>query len=714
MGNANVIREFLVSIGYTLDEQGERRVIDGIGKVTKAALGLEAAILAAAAAVAGAVAKMADGLEDLYFASQRTGASVGNIQALGAAATQLGGSVAGARASLEAFANFIRSSPGALSWIQSLGVQVRDARTGMMRDTSDIMQDLGKQFSQMPIWRAQAYAQFLGIDQNTLRALMQGVDGFEAEYRRMVRAVGLDSDQAARDAHEFMVSLRNGWNGVSIIVQKVGANLYKSFGADIERLRQLVIGNSARIVSTIEWVAKGIIWLADAAFRMASRAVEAGNQIVEWFNSLDKSAQRGIEALGGLLVAWRLLNAGFLATPLGAITALSAGLLLLYDDYKVWQEGGKSLIDWSRWQDEIAKAQALLGGFGDHLAGWWAGMEKDGAAFVAWLDDVFAGRWDAVLAGITGEMTDFYERDLKRIFAAIEDVFSDFASWVGSAFADAFKLAVDKVWSLVKPVFDLINGAFDTAKSAAQWVIDQFPSVGQQQIPEGAGALLGSLYNPAAGSDRLGSGSGARCGGLQGENSLKVRHALAYYQRQGWSLAQAAGIVANLYQESALDPTAVGDNGAAMGLAQWHRDRREAIERQFGKRLADMSFEEQLAAVDWELRQGGETRAGQLLAGATTAAQAGDIVSRHYERPLHRDAEALSRAAMANSMMLDQTRNFAPGAAVIAGAAPITVNQNTNVNVTGTSQPQETARAVTDALHRRDQDMVRNLSGAVQ
>jgi hypothetical protein len=46
-------------------------------------------------------AKIASGLDDLYWASQRTGATVEGIKQIGYAVSQVGGSVDGARGSLE-------------------------------------------------------------------------------------------------------------------------------------------------------------------------------------------------------------------------------------------------------------------------------------------------------------------------------------------------------------------------------------------------------------------------------------------------------------------------------------------------------------------------------------------------------------------------------------------------------------------------------------
>lgn len=123
--------------------------------------------------------------------------------------------------------------------------------------------------------------------------------------------------------------------------------------------------------------------------------------------------------------------------------------------------------------------------------------------------------------------------------------------------------------------------------------------------------------------------------------------ALSYFVSKGWTREQASGIVANLHAESGMRPEAVGDNGKAYGIAQWHPDRQAAFARFAGKDIRQSTLQEQLAFVNYELTRGAETRAGNALRGAVTAGRAGEIVSRQYERPANADAEAAKRGAMA-------------------------------------------------------------------
>jgi Phage tail lysozyme len=124
---------------------------------------------------------------------------------------------------------------------------------------------------------------------------------------------------------------------------------------------------------------------------------------------------------------------------------------------------------------------------------------------------------------------------------------------------------------------------------------------------------------------------------------------MQYFRGQGWTQAQSAGIVANLTVESGLRPDAVGDRGAAFGLAQWHRDRRDAFKAEFGKPIEGSSLLDQAAFVQFELTHG-ESKAGRRLALSPTAADAGAAFSTLYERPADTAGNERRRGSLAEHL----------------------------------------------------------------
>lgn len=350
--SADVIKEFLVSLGFAIDEKGQKRFVDTIGAATVQAVALGAATTAAATAVVAGVARISDSLEQLYFVSQRNKASVETIQALDFAARQFG---AGAREAVESLGRFMRSSPGAASFLHGLGVQTQSTN-GKLRDTGEILTDLGVRLKEMPYYRAKAYADFLGIDERTLMALQQGLGEFSTQYRDMLRAAGLDSDKAAKSAHRFMVELRTLGAAADILFKKAGSELAGGLADEIRRFRQWIVSNFDDISGGIVKVVQVLVKAGEILLTIVRRLWDAGRAAVEWFQSADQSSKDLLKTIGLIAVAWRALSIAISASPVGRILALAGALALLFDDYQVWKNGGKSLIDWGNWTSEIDKA----------------------------------------------------------------------------------------------------------------------------------------------------------------------------------------------------------------------------------------------------------------------------------------------------------------------------------------------------------------------
>lgn len=132
----------------------------------------------------------------------------------------------------------------------------------------------------------------------------------------------------------------------------------------------------------------------------------------------------------------------------------------------------------------------------------------------------------------------------------------------------------------------------------------------------------------------------------------RIRVAVSFFEQKGWSHAQAIGIVANMFHESGMNEKAIGDGHLAVGLTQVHPDRQRAIEAHFnlGKPYKDYTFTEMLEGAHYELTEGGEKHAGNLLRQAKTAYEAGAIVSAKFERPAARQHEMETRGATAASL----------------------------------------------------------------
>ncbi|HCB4109966.1 TPA: lytic transglycosylase catalytic [Escherichia coli] len=401
--NAETIKDFLVSLGFSVDDAGAKKFGSVLAGTTANVIKMGLAVEGAALSVVAFTAKIASGLDNLYWASQRTGATVQEIQSIGYAVSQVGGSVDAARSSLESLSRFIRNNPGAEGFLNRLGVQTRDA-SGNMRDMAAIFTGVGQKLSSMPYYRANQYAQMLGIDENTLMAMRRGVGQFSAQYSEMVKAIGFNADQAALSSNRFMTSLKSLGEMAGMARDKIGSNLADGLAGQIDNLRKKIIENFPKIEVTITKVIKGILWLGEIVGRVAFRIVDGVGDIIEWWGKLDAETKTLIEVIGGLVVAMRILNSTFWMSPIGLITGLIVALGLLWEDYKTWKEGGNSLIDWEKWQPAIDKAKDAITWLRDHLlelkdgvGGWQNALEI--------LGTFIAGVWVSKVLGAFGKIS---------------------------------------------------------------------------------------------------------------------------------------------------------------------------------------------------------------------------------------------------------------------------------------------------------------------
>ncbi|EAM5758080.1 lytic transglycosylase [Salmonella enterica] len=357
--NAETIKDFLVSLGFGIDEAGYEKFESVLAGVTANAIKTGLAVEGAALSVVAFTAKIASGLDNLYWASQRTGATVQGIQSIGYAVSQVGGSVDAARTSLESLSRFVRNNPGAEGFLNRLGVQTRDA-SGNMRDMAAIFTGVGQKLSSMPYYRANQYAQMLGIDENTLMAMRRGVGSFSGQYSAMAKAIGFNADEAARSSNKFMTSLREFGTMAGMARDKIGSNLAGGLAGSLDMLRRHILDNFPRIEQTLTKAIKGILTLGDIIGRLFFRLIEGTSSLITWWQSLDKQTRELISLFGALTIALRILNSTFWMSPIGLITALAAGIALLWEDYQTWKEGGDSLIDWGKWKPEVDAALKMV------------------------------------------------------------------------------------------------------------------------------------------------------------------------------------------------------------------------------------------------------------------------------------------------------------------------------------------------------------------
>ena len=159
-------------------------------------------------------------------------------------------------------------------------------------------------------------------------------------------------------------------------------------------------------------------------------------------------------------------------------------------------------------------------------------------------------------------------------------------------------LAALKILSIVAPMaslatalasigasLGLIGGASGAAGVAALGTIATVAggvalATYSKSLNQGENVQVNALNNPAYQSGNKGA-----------------MDAIKFFEGKGYSREQASGIVANLMAESNLNPKAVGDNGQAVGVGQWHPVRQADFKKAFGIDLKDATLAQQLSLI---------------------------------------------------------------------------------------------------------------------
>lgn len=243
-------------------------------------------------------------------------------------------------------------------------------------------------------------------------------------------------------------------------------------------------------------------------------------------------------------------------------------------------------------------------------------------------------------------------KDIKKFIGYIKEGAGYF-----SAFFDVIKMVSDGwklLWNdIIKPTFTWIGEKFGFAVSgdAATTYQANAGSIGSM-----IGGAVYDFFNPAKSTarqtdaewDRGGKVSTNKKGGV----SIPESTAIAFFKQRGYSTSEAAAIVTSLKVESGLstNPEGWNDGGKAFGMAQWHKDRQANFAKAFpGKDIRSATPEQQLAFVDWELKNTHKHALDAMRKAQTTYDKAGAI-SRYYEGPADVYGEMAKRGRMAEKM----------------------------------------------------------------
>ena len=320
--------------------------------VLSAKLGSFLAVLGGTVAVRAFVKDTIETNTQLYFLSRNLEMNTQKLFAWGAAAQEIGGS----KGSIQNFMRTIAGMPGEMLIGKMPQLLPLFARLGInFREPFDqIMVDLSKRFAGMDRKVAFSFGMASGIPEDVMNLILQGPGAVQGALAR-TKGFGPTGKEA-----ESAAQLKLRFTDLELLIVKIGYDLLYKVTPHLEKFLDILqkIGVWAQRHEKIVAIIVGVA-----------------------------AALAGVAALGTALgvvgMAWTALTGAIVAAApalavVGIVAALGAAILLLWDDYKTWSEGGTSLFDWTGFEKNIRKAGDAFDWLGDKI-------EKATGAFGKWL-----------------------------------------------------------------------------------------------------------------------------------------------------------------------------------------------------------------------------------------------------------------------------------------------------------------------------------------
>lgn len=258
--------------------------------------------------------------DQIGFLEKQLNLNANTIKNWQGAMTAGGGSAEGATNSFRALTNginnfIIKGDAGLTPFLNALNVNMFNAQ-GQIRKTDDIMLDLADTFSKMDSSKAYSIGRDMGFDDGTIGSLIQGRDALKESlaYQQQLYKSSEQDIKNSRELQKNRALLNSQWDSFKTMMGNALIPIFNGFAKVLLRVFETMQKHQPTIQKLFGGLA---ILLSFSIIPLLTRALAP-------------------------LLAFIAPFAPFVAV----IAAVGVGFLALYDDYKTWAEGGKSLFDW--------------------------------------------------------------------------------------------------------------------------------------------------------------------------------------------------------------------------------------------------------------------------------------------------------------------------------------------------------------------------------
>lgn len=271
--------------------------------------------------VARSIFDAAEYSDHLEKASASLGVNQQSLEAWGLAAKVAGGSVDGFIGSVDSLSVAmtqidVTGHSRLLPFFQQLGISMTDA-AGKVRPVLDVLPALADAFAKMTPQQSRSFGQKLGLDEGTIMLLQRGrreVDALIARQKEL-GVISVKDTEAAKKYKDALDDQAHVWR---VLAADIGADILPILTRAIEKLTmwtQAVRKHAGLLYGILTPLAAilGVVTLRWAAAGLAGSVAIAGITAPLWL----------------------------LVTVLGLV---GAAVGLVWDDFKIWKEGGDSLF----------------------------------------------------------------------------------------------------------------------------------------------------------------------------------------------------------------------------------------------------------------------------------------------------------------------------------------------------------------------------------
>jgi hypothetical protein len=452
---AQTLRSFLMRLGFVVDESGQKKFARSVAVQTELVRELAEGLKGVAEKVVRFGVNMAEGLNNLYYAAQRSNSTVEKLEALKFAAGQTGLSVDDVVSSFQNLQKYLDSNPGGGAIINGflgqIGKTAYDAN-GNLRDTHDLLLDLQQATAAM-INSQDAGVRATGFSWADMFGESRNFAKVDNENLRNADTRGQQKHKGDNDLGFDAAKFKQQWNDLSdsftTAAERMAAPIMREVLPAMGDLAKWIDGHipqiKAAITSFSEEFAHWVRVASDWGETITGKVGGAIKAVISWWDALSPKTKDLIKTIGGFIVKWALLYGGItavvsvvsavvgaflavaaaVATPIGVVATLVSGIWSLWDSFQAWKKGSKTFIDWGEWAPQIDAA-------------------VDGIKAV-WNELKTLGSWIAGIAVI------------------IYDKLKPALDWFGDAFKRAIKDTVYYVLDDIILVTDILTGQWSKA-----------------------------------------------------------------------------------------------------------------------------------------------------------------------------------------------------------------------------------------------------------